>query len=214
MKFENWGLTPYEEALKRQLETLERVSAHPEGNEDIVILCSHEPVVTCGRGTQPGDLKGWDGPVFEISRGGRATYHGPSQLIVYPIFNLAKERKGLPCKDLHAYLRALERAVQSAIETLGVSVDKAAEAEDKDLSFTGVWIGSRKVASIGIAVKKWIAYHGIAINVENDPRAFQGIRPCGFRVDQVTSLESELGFKPNRQELEFHVTESLKKYLS
>ncbi len=186
MKFEDWGLIPYEKALERQLETLERVST---GGEDTIVFCSHPPVVTLGRSTEIGDVTTWSGDIVEIQRGGRATYHGPSQLVIYPIVNLNTYGR-----DLHLYLRMLEKIIISVLESYGL---KASSVKDA----TGVWVGDKKVASIGIGVKKWITYHGLALNVADDPSAFQGLKPCGFQTNTMVSMEKLLGQKVDRSEL-------------
>jgi lipoate-protein ligase B len=190
MKISNWGLIEYEAATSRQLELVERVAAGSE--DETLVLCSHPPVVTLGRGHVASDLLGWSGSTLETSRGGRATYHGPNQQVIYPILNLSRSRHSFGPRDLHAYLRSLERATVAVLGRLGLSAE-ARTTQLGELSLTGVWVGLHKIASIGIAVRKWITYHGVAINVLNDPLAFQGIRPCGFSADIMTSVEAELG---------------------
>jgi lipoate-protein ligase B len=141
-----------------------------------IVVCSHPPVVTLGRGTKKEDVFGWKGDIFEVQRGGRATYHGPGQLVAYPILDL-----NLRGRDLHRYFRLLEGSIVGALKEFGL------ESEGRE-SATGVWIGDRKIASLGIAVKKWVSYHGLAINLEKDPMAFQGINPCGFSTSTMVSL--------------------------
>lgn len=188
MKLENWGLIPYEEATRRQLEAVEAVA---DGAEERLILCTHPPVVTKGRGTPEDDIQGWSGELVETSRGGRATYHGPSQLIVYPIVDLRVKRAAVPEKDIHAYLRAVEAATVFALRQLGLTEAEARTTKMGEQSLTGVWVQDRKIASIGVAVKKWITYHGMAVNVSKDDKAFAGIRPCGFDANIMTSVEAE-----------------------
>lgn len=192
MKILNWGLVPYEEATKRQLELVEQLaSTSVEKSQDFLVFCSHPPVVTVGRGTKPQDIFGWQGDIVETSRGGRATYHGPSQIVAYPILNLQRAgRKNFAERDLHGYMRALERSIVETLRELGIESEARSVKVDADSpSLTGVWIGDKKVASIGIAVKKWITYHGLALNVTDDPLAFTGINPCGFRTEIMTSIE-------------------------
>ena len=184
MKFIDLKLIPYQEALDKQLELLEKVATHEQ--EETVIFCSHPPVVTLGRSTEVGDVTTWSGELIEIQRGGRATYHGPSQLVIYPILNLSKRGQ-----DLHKYLRTLENIIIEVLNDLGL---KASAIKDS----TGVWVGEKKVASIGIGVKKWVSYHGIALNVDHDSKAFQGLKPCGFSTETMVSLEELLGKKVDR----------------
>lgn len=184
------GLIDYNKALEEQLRLVQEVQEDPQ--KKFLIVCSHPPIVTLGRASRPEDLQGWQGSTLEVSRGGKATYHGPSQLVIYPIFHLEQ-------RDLHAYLQWLEQKVVEFlkgfdVESLGgFSLDR----DDKDGIRTGVWIGERKIASIGIAVKKWVSYHGIAINILKDPMAFQGISPCGFSTNTMISLEEVLGTVPD-----------------
>ena len=194
MDIEDWGLIPYQEALTRQLEKVENVAA---GGSDTLIFCSHPPVVTLGRGTQPGDVQSWTGEKIEISRGGRATYHGPSQIVIYPILNLNIKRKTLPERDLHSYLRILEDTIVQTLKEFGLNSEvRSVQSGAEGPSLTGVWVSEpngtdKKIASIGIAVKKWVTYHGIALNLKRDPTAFVGIRPCGFSTDVMTSVEEQ-----------------------
>ena len=197
MKIERWGLIDYQLAVDRQLALLEDVA---EGAEQTIVICSHPAVVTLGRGTQPEDLSSWQGAVVEASRGGRATYHGPNQIIIYPIIDLRRPHRGFPERDVHSYLRALEKASVRALHGLGVQAAEARTVETEGLSLTGVWVGQNKVASIGIAVRKWVTYHGVAINLEDDPSAFQGIRPCGFSRQVMSSVERELGRAVRRED--------------
>jgi lipoyl(octanoyl) transferase len=190
MRVEDWGLIHYNEANRRQLEAVDAVAS---GSEEILILCSHPPVVTVGRATTADDITSWSGETIETSRGGRATYHGPSQLVVYPLIDLKRPRPGVPERDVHAYLRAIEAATVAALHELGLSGAEARTTLQGGQSLTGVWVGDKKIASIGIAVKKWVTYHGMAVNVSHDPGAFHGINPCGFKRDVMTSLERQIG---------------------
>lgn len=188
---DDWGLIDYRQALQRQLDLVDLVSR--EHSREKLIFCTHPPVVTLGRATDRAvDLTGWSGELVEVSRGGRATYHGPSQLVIYPILDL--NRRG---RDIHKYLRFLETLVIQTLRGLGIESKSRPEAlgddTDPSLQLTGVWVGSRKVASIGIAIRKWITYHGIAINVAHDPEAFAGIRPCGFQPGTPISVEELIG---------------------
>lgn len=156
--------------------------------EDILLLVEHEPVVTLGRGTRPGSLplspvqiqhRGIE--LYEVERGGDVTYHGPGQLVGYPIFDLRTHRE-----DLHWYLRRLEAALIEALGSLGI------EATTRP-GLTGVWTGGRKIASIGIHVKQWVTFHGFALNVTTDLSYFDLIVPCGIKDVVMTSVAAELG---------------------
>lgn len=191
MIVEDWGRIDYESSVERQKILVDRVAG---GGEDVLVLCTHPPVVTLGRGHVESDLTGWSGVTLETSRGGRATYHGPNQVILYPILNLQRvDRLNFRPRDVHAYLRSLEAATVAVLDECGLSGAEARTSRVGEISLTGVWIGERKVASIGIAVRKWVTYHGVAINVLNDPTAFAGIRPCGFDREIMTSVEAALG---------------------
>lgn len=194
LNYEDWGLIDYEKALRQQLEKVDQVSGSQSENFGFLIFCSHPAVVTLGRKTQPGDVFGWQGPVIEISRGGRATYHGPSQLVVYPILKI---------NDIGKYLRSMEGAIIDIlkdydIEAVGKTFQKKPNSDDATEE-TGVWVGRQKIASLGIGVKKWVTYHGAAINLDEDPLAFTGMKPCGFNSETMVSLEKLTGQKINRQ---------------
>lgn len=200
MKFVDWGEVPYQEALNRQLELVHMVSEGDE--EEQVVFCTHPPVVTLGRATQEGELTGWTGEVLEVQRGGRSTYHGPSQVVAYPILDLSKRKR-----DLHQFIRNIEKAVIESLKEFGV------EAQVSEGN-TGVWIGPKKIASIGIAVKKWVSYHGVAINIDFDPQAFKGLTPCGFSMETMVSLEELTGKKVSHDEYITIFRKNLEKYLN
>lgn len=191
------GLMGYREALLQQMELVEQVSLGL-GNEKF-IFCSHPPIVTLGRGTQPGDVFGWDGDTLEVNRGGRATYHGPSQIIVYPILNL-----NLRGRDLHRYMRSLEDAVVMTLSEFGIGALGRNQGDA-----TGVWIGNRKIASIGIGVRKWVSFHGLALNVAFDVKAFTGMKPCGYTAETMVSMEEILGCSVNKNDVENSLHKSL-----
>jgi len=156
--------------------------------DDLLLLVEHEPVVTLGRGTRPGSLRSSPAAlerrgleVFGVERGGDVTWHGPGQLVGYPILDLTRHRR-----DLHWYLRRLEEVLIGALDSLGVPAGRNA-------GLTGVWTGGRKIASIGIHVTRWITYHGFALNVVTDARAFESIVPCGIPGVEMTSVARELG---------------------
>ena len=214
--FQDWGLIDYQLALDQQLKCLEKLSSEPE-HPGFLIFCSHPPVVTVGRQTQPEDVFSWSGPIIEISRGGRATYHGPSQLVVYPILNLKAFRNGRKPQEVRGYLRAFEQAIVETlkdyqISTVGKTPQKLSD-KDSESDETGVWVGAKKIASLGIAVKKWITYHGAAINLDHDPEAFKGLNPCGFKSETMISVEKLIGKKLNRQEFSEKLTLNLYRLL-
>ena len=153
------GRRSYEEAYALQQSLLERRIAGEA--RDTLVLVEHEPVVTVGRGADPAELEGLDLPVVAVERGGEATYHGPGQVVAYPIYALPEERR-----DLHRYLRDLEEVVLRVLAEVELEGHRV---EGK----TGVWIDDRKVASIGVAVRRWVAWHGLALNVHTDLEAFR-----------------------------------------
>ena len=188
--FQDWGLIDYEQAVKKQLELLEVV--HEKQSAGFLIFCSHPPVVTLGRATQAHDLTGFKGLTIEVSRGGRATYHGPSQVIVYAIVNLKLTRKDRKPREVVGFLRDFENAFVEFLKSYEIKAQGKSllrKVPHSEADETGVWVGDRKIASLGIAVKKWITYHGAAFNVDFDPSAHQGIKPCGFEPSVMTSLE-------------------------
>jgi lipoyl(octanoyl) transferase len=183
----DWGRTRYAEAWARQEDLVARRIDGDIG--DTLVFTEHDPVFTVGlRGGAEAHLV-WDADrlaregveVVKTNRGGDITYHGPGQVVGYPVVSLARR------KDLHAYLRLLEQVVINSLGSLGLA---AARREGK----TGIWLGSRKVAAIGVAVRRWVTYHGFALNVNSNLAHFGGIVPCGISASEgsVTSMESEL----------------------
>ena len=181
------GRQPYAPVLELQ-RTLARQRLAGELTDDLLLLVEHEPVVTLGRGTRAGSLplpqaellrRGIE--VHEVERGGDVTFHGPGQLVGYPIFDLRNHRE-----DLHWYLRTLEAALVRGLDTLGIPAGVVP-------GLTGVWTRGRKIASIGIHVKQWVTYHGFALNVHTDLSYFDLIVPCGIRDVIMTSVDLELG---------------------
>jgi lipoate-protein ligase B len=149
---------------------------------DTLLLVEHPHVITLGRGTHKENLLNTEGvPVYEIERGGDVTYHGPGQLVGYPVVLLRPGER-----DLHRYLRNLEEAIIRALAELGLATGRRE-------SWTGVWIGNAKLASIGVAVKKWVTLHGFALNVSTDLRMFGTINPCGLQANVMTSVAAALG---------------------
>ena len=181
------GVRAYAEVLELQ-RTLARQRLAGEIIDDQLLLVEHEPVVTLGRGTRPESLPLTAAELsrrgiqqYEVERGGDVTFHGPGQLVGYPILNLREHRE-----DLHWYLRTLEEALIRALDALGVGAER-------NPGLTGVWTRNRKIASIGIHVKQWVTYHGFALNVNTDLSYFDLIVPCGIRDVTMTSVAMELG---------------------
>ncbi len=185
------GLIEYEAAWRLQLRLLEdRMS---DRVPDLLLLCQHPDVLTIGRRQRAQqNILEPRFPVFEVERGGDATYHGPGQLVGYPILKL---RPGAAPddphgeRDLHRYLRALEGALIDLCADVGVAAGRSPGA-------TGVWTlpaaddgaGSQKLGSLGIAVRRWVTFHGFALNVTTDLGRFSAINPCGFQATVMTSL--------------------------
>jgi lipoyl(octanoyl) transferase len=181
----NLGLVPYAEAWELQRSIAGAVSqgAIP----DTILLLEHPPTVTTGRRTEEGELhipEGAEVEIVETDRGGKSTFHGPGQLVCYPIFDL--KRHG---QDVKRYCRDLEEALILTLAKVGV------EGERID-GLTGVWLASppRKIASIGIHIAKWVTTHGYALNVDMDPAPFtQWITACGLEDAAFTTIATELG---------------------
>lgn len=169
------GLTRYEDAHALQ-EAL--VGARAENRvPDTLLFTEHEPVVTLGRGSPEGDASESGLRVVETARGGEATWHGPGQLVGYPILLLPEGRR-----DLHRYLRELEEVVIRAIGDFGVI---GGRVEGK----TGVWVEGRKLCSIGVAVRRWVTWHGFALNVHADLSDFRRFKPCGLDPALMANLD-------------------------
>lgn len=184
----DWGRTPYETGLRKQGELVVQRIAGDIG--DTLVFTEHEPVFTLGVRAGADAHLIWNAErlnkegveVAKTNRGGDITYHGPGQIVGYPIVSLASR------KDLHAYLRFLENVLINSVAHFGLT---ATRREGK----TGIWISQRKIAAIGVAVKRWVAYHGFAINVNTRLAHFAGIIPCGINAAEgsVTSFQAELG---------------------
>lgn len=182
----DWGRTPYPSAWRWQEDFVARRLAGEIG--DTLIFTEHEPVYTLGVRQGAARHLLWDAAeltrrgiaVVETNRGGDITYHGPGQVVGYPIIHLAARR------DLHAYLRFLEQVLINALGCLGLAAGRRPGQ-------TGIWLGPRKIAAIGVAVRRWVTFHGFALNVNNDLAPFAGIVPCGITDGTVTSLRQELG---------------------
>jgi lipoyl(octanoyl) transferase len=190
------GLLPYGNALELQREVARR-RITGEIDEDVLLLVEHPPVVTLGRTAKganliasPDLLASRGVELFEVERGGDITFHGPGQLVGYPIIDLKRHRQ-----DLHWYLRQVEGALIDAIAELGLTGQRVER-------YTGVWVGlegprnthagPRKIASIGVHARDWVTWHGFALNVNTDLRYFELIVPCGISDVTMTSVAREL----------------------
>lgn len=177
MRVLDLGLMEYGECLRLQ-HRLRDERARGEG-EDTLLMVEHPPVATLGRRGSPDEVFDKTLPVFTIERGGKATYHAPGQLVLYPIVHLGEGNR-----DVRAWVQHLERFVIGLLAAHGI----AARIE---LDLPGVWTGPRKVASIGIAIQNWVSFHGIALNVTLEPKEFERIDPCGLGAQVMTSMARE-----------------------
>jgi lipoyl(octanoyl) transferase len=202
MALKSLGLVPYEDALAGQRKIHAEVADGTRTNT--VILLEHPPVYTAGRRTTI-EERPLDGtPVIDVDRGGKITYHGPGQIVGYPIIKL-KNRN-----DVVGYVREIESALIEVCKEFGINAEAYCER-------SGVWLrderGDRKIAAIGIRVAKGVTMHGFALNVSPDLLAFERIIPCGFTDSGVTSMAAELGRPITIEEvtpvLEKHLFEAL-----
>ncbi|GHC00368.1 lipoyl(octanoyl) transferase LipB [Cerasicoccus arenae] len=204
---QDWGRTRYREAYDKQLTLVQQRRDNLIG--DTLVFTEHEPVYTIGRrrdarqnlllDAQALAERGID--LVETTRGGDITYHGPGQLVGYAIISLDHRR------DLHQFLRDIEQALINALGTLGL-------AADRRKGLTGIWLEQRKIAAIGIAVSRWVSYHGFALNVDPNLADFGGIIPCGITSTEgsVTSLSAELNdLYPSMNEVKSVVFAEFKK---
>jgi lipoyl(octanoyl) transferase len=183
------GRVPYAAALEWQ-RSLARDRIAGRLPHDLLLLLEHDPVVTLGRTSHAEHVVRAEGvDVVEVERGGDVTYHGPGQLVGYPILDLTGYRQ-----DLHWYLRTLEQALINALADLHIPAERHP-------GYTGVWTGGRKIASIGVHVKQWVTWHGFALNVTTDLAEFDRIIPCGIPGVVMTSLRREVGFGIGDSEL-------------
>ena len=173
-------------AWQESLRQLRRAEQIP----DTLLLVEHPPTYTGGRATQAEHLLTQGLEVFAIERGGSVTFHGPGQIVAYPIVDLRQRGR-----DVHQYLRDLETVL---IRTLG-AYNLKAEARP---GLTGAWVGSSKVASIGVHVRHWITAHGLALNVATDLSYFAAIKPCGLGSEEITTMDALLGRALERSEVE------------
>ena len=184
------GMMPYAEALELQ-RAVARARIDGSQPEDLLLLVEHPPVVTLGRSSKEAHLlaspallaaKGVE--LFEVERGGDVTFHGPGQLVGYPIIDLKRHKR-----DLHWYLRQVEEALIVALSSYGI-------VGGRKEKYTGVWVDDRKIASIGVHARDWVTWHGFALNVTTDLRYFDLMVPCGIQAVTMTSIEREVRPRP------------------
>jgi lipoyl(octanoyl) transferase len=191
-----FGLVQYQPAWERQRAVF--LSRLDDDCGDSVMLLEHPPTYTLGRRTAPEDLVYGAGEcaargieIYKVDRGGRATYHGPGQLVGYPIMRLGERY------DVLKYLRNLEEVLIRTAADFGVHAER-------DPDHTGVWVGSNKIGAIGVKITRGITMHGFAFNVTTDLKMFEGIVPCGIEQRWVTSLEAEAGALLSVKEVASH----------
>lgn len=191
------GNLDYRSAWHRQLERVEQRKR--DACADALLMLEHPHVFTMGRSRKalanilaPGEIE-----VVRVERGGDVTYHGPGQLVAYPIVKLGEGER-----DLHRFLRNLEEGMIRTLARHGLTAGR-------EPGKTGVWIHGRKLASIGIACRRWVTFHGLALNVTTDLSYFHRINPCGFQANVMTSMAAELGHPVAMTELKEQLTEDL-----
>jgi lipoyl(octanoyl) transferase len=183
------GRIGYERGLALQRDAAARVA---EGGPESLLLLEHEPVFTLGRNATAADVlftperrRELAIELYESDRGGKVTYHGPGQLVGYPVLNLDPDRR-----DVRRYVRDLEEVLLRTLADVGVSADRSPRPE----RLSSVWVGDEKIAAIGVHLSRWITTHGFALNVTDEPLPyFHGIVPCGITDGGVTSIERVLG---------------------
>ena len=183
---ERLGLVPYGRALEMQREIArKRISGELE--QDVLLLMEHPPVITMGRSAKqnhllasPELLAARGVELFEVERGGDVTFHGPGQLVGYPIIDLKRHKR-----DLHLYLRQVEEALIQALDVIGIPSERTP-------GYTGVWTKGRKIASIGVHARDWVTWHGFALNVSTDLSYFDLMVPCGIQAVTMTSVRREI----------------------
>jgi len=196
------GRVSYSEALELQ-RSLARDRIAGVIPQDVLLLVEHPPVVTLGRSSKekhllasPEFLSSKGVELFEVERGGDVTFHGPGQLVGYPIVDLKRHKQ-----DLHWYLRQLEQTLIDSLAVIGIPAEQNA-------GLTGVWTRGRKIASIGVHARDWVTWHGFALNVTTDLSFFDLIVPCGIGGVEMTSIARELGAVPVAEDVARTVSET------
>lgn len=217
LQIEQWGVIPYAEAWKKQQLYFDPMVVNKLQQKEIVnriVLCQHPHVYTLGKSGRDSNmllteeqLKTIDATLYHTDRGGDITYHGPGQVVCYPLLDLEEFNLGL-----RSYIHLLEEAVIRVCASYGIIADRADEA-------TGVWLDNnkptaRKICAIGVRCSRHITMHGLAFNVNTDLAYFNYINPCGFIDKGVTSLEKELGKSLDMDEVETKLIEEIKSLLT
>ena len=194
------GRLGYAEALELQ-RSIARDRISGAISQDVLLLMEHPPVVTLGRSTKqkhlvasPEFLQTHGVELFDVERGGDVTFHGPGQLVGYPIVDLKRHRQ-----DLHWYLRKIEEALINALADYGIP-------GERNPTFTGVWTRGKKIASIGVYARAWVTWHGFALNVTTDLSFFDLIVPCGITGVVMTSIAREIGSDVSAQDVRDRVS--------
>ncbi|MDX2089578.1 MAG: lipoyl(octanoyl) transferase LipB [Kofleriaceae bacterium] len=202
------GRIRYADALRLQEQLREARAADRIG--DVLLLLEHDPVITLGRGAKsdqmlhaPEELARLGFDVHETGRGGGATYHGPGQVVGYPIVNLSPDRE-----DVRRYVRDLEHTMIAVCADFGIVAERI---DEKGLE--GVWVGRNKIGAIGVRLANWITMHGFALNVTTRLGDFGVIVPCGIRGRGVTSMEVELETPPTQADVELRLAVRLAEHL-
>ena len=178
--YRNLGRMDYLAALALQEQLVKR--KQHEASADVLLFVEHPHVYTLGRGGKESNvLAPQEVPVYRASRGGDVTYHGPGQMVVYPIIDLRSKLR----KDVHRYVRSLELSAIRTLTDFGLTATRRPP-------YTGIWIADKKIAAIGIAVRRCITFHGLALNVNTDLAYFNRVIPCGLAWADVTSMAKEL----------------------
>lgn len=193
------GRTRYEDAHHLQEALLAARVAGEIG--DVLLLTEHDPVVTVGRGAGLESAGTVNVPIVAVERGGEATFHGPGQVVGYPIVLLEESRR-----DLHRWLRGLEEIVIATLLDFDVTGERKA-------GFSGVWIGPRKVCSVGVAVRRWVTWHGFALNVATDLSGFRAFQPCGLDPDVMTRLADHVAQPVTMAQVEDRLAENATRIL-
>ena len=196
------GRVPYAEADKLQRSLRESLRAGKD--RDVLLLLEHPHVFTVGRSASRRDILADDEwltslgvEVIDSDRGGKVTYHGPGQLVGYPILDLDPDRR-----DLRRYVRDLQQVLLLVLQDLGIEAEARTKIEE-----IGIWVDDQKIASIGVHVSRWITTHGFALNLSTDLSFFSGIVPCGLQGVKMTSLESVTGRRMELEEISPMVAE-------
>ena len=195
LKVIDLGLIDYRKAHRLQLKLVEE---RLRGGLDTLLLLEHPHVITLGKRAGDLDLKVDGVPVIRVERGGEATYHGPGQLVGYTIIDLEARHLGV-----WEYVRMLEEALIRVLGRYGIEAGRREKAP-------GVWVKEKKIASIGLALKHWVTYHGFALNVNTELSYFRLIKPCGFDPDVMTSMEVILGRKVDMSDVKKGVVEAFR----